>query len=289
MADAPVKAMSPVVASDVRPTPVGAPGDSEAETCIVRMLGVRKAYGKRPVLVNLDLDVRRGEHVALIGPSGSGKTTVLRVLCGLERPDHGSVTIDGSSLWNVGHDGPSRRAEERHLREVRTKVGMVFQHFNLFPHLTALQNVTLAPRVVGKLSSEQAEETGKSLLARVGLSEHVHHRPGQLSGGQQQRVAIARALALRPKVMLFDEVTSALDPELVNEVLHIIRALAEETDMTMMVVTHEMSFAADVADRVLMFDGGRIIEEGPPQKVFENPDQARTRSFLKAIIDRRGA
>jgi polar amino acid transport system ATP-binding protein len=263
-------------------------GRAEAGVPIVRVRGLAKSYGDRVVLRNVDLDVYRGEHVALIGASGSGKTTVLRVLVGLERPDAGTVEIDGASLWHRDRKGKTEPATEKQLRTVRREVGIVFQQFNLFPHMTALANVSLAPRQTLGMDKKAATDLAVGLLEMVGLSDHLSHRPLQMSGGQQQRVAIARALALKPKVMLFDEVTSALDPELVNEVLHVMRKLAVETDMTMIVVTHEMDFAADIAHRVLMFDQGEIIEEGPPSKLFREPQHERTRNFLKVIIDRRG-
>ena len=262
---------------DVRPVPARA---------LVSMRGISKNYGERKILDAIDLDVSAGEKVALIGPSGSGKTTILRLAIGLVKPDAGTIWIDGDYLWHEqGPDG-LRPAGERHARKVRRSLGIVFQHFNLFPHMTALQNVR--EPLVHALGLSRAESDARAidLLNQVGLSEHLGKRPAQLSGGQQQRVAIARSLALRPKVMLFDEVTSALDPELVGEVLRIMRELAHATDMSMLIVTHEISFAADIADRVLMFDAGRIIEEGPPLQVLKNPSQVRTRQFLRAVLER---
>jgi polar amino acid transport system ATP-binding protein len=253
---------------------------------IVRMQGVSKAFGERTVLDGVDLSVRAGEKVALIGPSGSGKTTILRLAIGLLQPDAGLIEIDGQYLWHERRGDALVPARERHARSVRRAVGMVFQQFNLFPHMTALQNVREPIVQVLGLSKDAAEARAVELLDQVGLAEHVGKRPAQLSGGQQQRVAIARALALRPKVMLFDEVTSALDPELVGEVLRVIRDLAHATDMAMLVVTHEISFAEDIADRVLMFDAGRIVEEGPPGEVLKVPSHPRTRQFLRAIIER---
>ena len=252
----------------------------------VSMRGISKSYGERKILDGIALDVAQGEKVALIGPSGSGKTTILRLAIGLVKPDEGTIRIDGDFLWHeAGPDG-LRPAGERHARKVRRSIGIVFQHFNLFPHMTALQNVREPLVYVLGLSRSESDARAADLLGEVGLKEHLHKLPTQLSGGQQQRVAIARSLALRPKVMLFDEVTSALDPELVGEVLRVVRNLAHASDMSMLVVTHEISFAADIADRVLMFDAGKIIEDGPPRQVLQNPENPRTRKFLQAILDR---
>lgn len=253
---------------------------------LAAMRGVVKSYGPRRVLNAIDFDLREREHVAIIGPSGSGKTTILRLLIGLERPDAGDIVIDGEHLWHERRGGAVVPAGERHARRVRRAVGMVFQHFNLFPHMTALQNVREPIVQVLRLGREEAEAQAAGLLRQVGLESHLHHRPAQLSGGQQQRVAIARSLALKPKIMLFDEVTSALDPELVGEVLRVVRELAHATNMSMVVVTHEITFAADIADRVLMFDGGKIIEDGPPAQVLTDPANPRTRQFLRAILER---
>jgi polar amino acid transport system ATP-binding protein len=253
---------------------------------LMAMRGISKHYGERKILDAIDLDVTAGEKVALIGPSGSGKTTILRLAIGLVKPDSGTIRIDGDYLWH--EEGPEglRPAGERHARKVRRALGIVFQHFNLFPHMTALQNVREPLIHVLGLSREESDARAIDLLKQVGLGDHLAKRPAQLSGGQQQRVAIARSLALRPKVMLFDEVTSALDPELVGEVLRIMRELAHSTDMSMLIVTHEISFAADIADRVLMFDAGKVVEEGPPAQVLKNPTHVRTRQFLRAILDR---
>ena len=252
---------------------------------MVRFRGVDKRFGDAHVLRDLDLDVHAGEKVSIIGPSGSGKTTILRVLMTLERPDAGTIEVNGRPLWHMDRKGKTVVADERHLRAARREIGMVFQQFNLFPHLTAVRNVVEAPIHVLGMDRAEAVARASELLTMVGLETHLEHRPAQLSGGQQQRVAIARALALRPKVMLFDEVTSALDPELVGEVLHVIRELATHTDMTMLLVTHEMSFAADISDRVLMFDSGAIIEEGTPDIVLRAPRHERTRRFLKAVLE----
>ncbi|MDX0852892.1 ectoine/hydroxyectoine ABC transporter ATP-binding protein EhuA [Sinorhizobium medicae] len=222
--------------------------------------------------------------MALIGPSGSGKTTILRILMTLASIDSGHIKIEGEQLFHMERQGRVVDADEKYLQRMRAKIGMVFQLFNLFPHKTVLENVTLAPMLTQGISRGDADKQAKELLAMVGLSERLTAMPAQLSGGQKQRAAIARALALKPKIMLFDEVTSALDPELVEEVLNVMRWLGSETDMTMLLVTHEMNFAHDVADRILFFDRGRIVEEGKPHEIFKNPKQERTQLFLKTII-----
>jgi polar amino acid transport system ATP-binding protein len=222
--------------------------------------------------------------VVIIGPSGSGKTTILRVVMTLERLDDGHIKIGDRQLYHEEKGGELVRASEKHIRSVRSDISMVFQHFNLFPHMSARENVMLAPIKVKGLSEDEAAEKAKLLLDRVGLGDKLDHRPSELSGGQKQRVAIARSLAMEPRVMLFDEVTSALDPELVGEVLNVLRELAASGDMTMMMVTHEMGFASEMADRVLMFDKGHILEQGPPDKIFQNPDHERTKSFLRAVL-----
>ncbi|MGP0583984.1 ectoine/hydroxyectoine ABC transporter ATP-binding protein EhuA [Paenibacillus timonensis] len=248
---------------------------------MVKYTGVTKTYGDRQVLTGIDLNIEAGEKVAVIGPSGSGKTTMGRMLMTLEEPTTGTIEIDGVHLWHMSKKGRFVRANEKHLHEMRGNVGMVFQHFNLFPHRTVLQNVTEAPRRVLKLSKEEAEERAIEMLRKVGLDEKLADYPAQLSGGQKQRVAIARALVMRPKVMVFDEVTSALDPELVGEVLEVIREIAEEGEMAMMLITHEMDFAKEIADRVLFCADGNIVEEGPPEAIFEYPQTERLQSFLK--------
>ncbi|NUN95533.1 MAG: ectoine/hydroxyectoine ABC transporter ATP-binding protein EhuA [Candidatus Omnitrophica bacterium] len=250
---------------------------------MVRIRGLSKRYGDVSVIEDLDLDIAAGEHLAVIGPSGSGKTTFLRVLMTLERPDSGTIEIEGEDLWLMKRNGALIPANPAHLRRVRAKVGMVFQHFNLFPHMTALRNVTEAPIHVLGLSRAQAAQRGVELLAKVGLEDKLDSYPHQLSGGQKQRVAIARALAMQPKVMLFDEVTSALDPELVGEVLGVLRQIARETEMTMIVVTHLMEFAREIANRVIFFDRGRVREDAPPDEIFTNPSHPRTREFLRAV------
>jgi polar amino acid transport system ATP-binding protein len=271
---------NPILEQPAAAIPSAAPG-----VPMVRFKGVRKAYGSLVVLDNLELDIAPGERVALIGPSGSGKSTLLRLLMTLDRPNDGMVEIEGKPLWHMPKNGKLVPADNRHLREMCKSVGMVFQHFNLFPHMTALRNVTEAPIHVLGLSKAEAEARGRDLLELVGLADKMNHYPSQLSGGQQQRVAIARALAMRPKVMLFDEVTSALDPETVGEVLNVIRRLGTEHKLTMLMVTHQMGFAREFADRVCFFYHGRILEQGPPEKIFNNPDNERTRAFLKAVLE----
>jgi polar amino acid transport system ATP-binding protein len=245
---------------------------------------VVKAFGEHVVLNQLDLDVDPGEVVVIIGPSGSGKTTILRVVMTLERIDDGFIKIGDRQLYHEEKDGELVRASEKHIRSVRSDISMVFQHFNLFPHMSARENVMLAPMKVRGHTEDEAAENAKRLLDRVGLGDKLDHRPSELSGGQKQRVAIARSLAMEPRVMLFDEVTSALDPELVGEVLNVLRELAASGDMTMMMVTHEMGFASEMADRVLMFDRGKILEQGPPDKIFKAPEHERTKSFLQAVL-----
>jgi polar amino acid transport system ATP-binding protein len=251
---------------------------------IIEIDGVSKSFGSLTVLNDLSFKVAPGEKIALIGPSGSGKTTILRILMTLEGINAGHIKVDGDYLFHMERDGRLVPANERHLHRMREKIGMVFQLFNLFPHKCVLDNVTLAPMLTKGVARADAERRALELLDLVGLADKAKAMPAQLSGGQKQRVAIARALALQPKVMLFDEVTSALDPELVEEVLSVMRLLASETDMTMLLVTHEMSFAHDFADRVLFFDRGRIVEEGSPDEIFTNPREERTQAFLKKII-----
>lgn len=240
---------------------------------IIELKAVKKAFGNNEVLKGIDLKVETGEVIVIIGASGSGKSTLLRTINNLERVDSGEVWVAGIPV----HDPKS-------AGRVSRDVGMVFQQFNLFPHLTALANVTLALRYVKGMSKADAAQHGQEALSRVGLSEKADSYPAQLSGGQQQRVAIARALAMEPKVMLFDEATSALDPELVGEVTSVMRALAAQ-GMTMVVVTHEMKFARDTADRVLFVSEGRVLEEGPPEKIFSSPTNPRTQQFLHRVLD----
>lgn len=239
---------------------------------MIKMIDVYKSFGKNEVLKGINLHVERGEVVVIIGPSGSGKSTVLRCMNYLEEPTSGDVIVDGMNL-NV----------KENINNVRAEVGMVFQRFNLFPHMTVLDIITLAPQKIRKMSKEEAEKIALELLAKVGLQDKADSYPQQLSGGQQQRVAIARALAMKPKVMLFDEPTSALDPEMVSEVLDVMKNLAKE-GMTMVVVTHEMGFAKEVGTRVLFVDEGKILEEGTPKDVFEHPTNERTQLFLSKIL-----
>jgi len=240
---------------------------------VIRIQGLEKRFGKLHVLKGIDLHVRPGEVVCVIGPSGSGKSTLLRCVNHLEEPTAGTIMVAGEPVPKGG----------KALDRMREELGMVFQRFNLFPHMTVLRNITLAPMKVKGMPAAEAERLARELLNKVGLADKADAYPAHLSGGQQQRVAIARALAMQPKAMLFDEPTSALDPELVGEVLAVMKQLAEE-GMTMMVVTHEMSFAREVADRVIFMDDGRIIEEGPPEQIFTAPREERTRAFLKKVL-----
>lgn len=239
---------------------------------MINIKNIHKKFGKLHVLKGIDLHIDEKEVVVIIGPSGSGKSTLLRCINFLEEPTEGEIVVDGIPLNS-----------EANVNKVRIEVGMVFQRFNLFPHKTVLENVTLAPMQVRKLSKEEAEKIALDLLAKVGLGDKPHAYPEQLSGGQQQRVAIARALAMRPKVMLFDEPTSALDPEMVNEVLDVMKSLAHE-GMTMAIVTHEMGFAREVGDRVIFMDEGRIVEEGTPEQIFMAAKEERTQAFLSKIL-----
>ncbi|MCG0238124.1 MAG: amino acid ABC transporter ATP-binding protein [Firmicutes bacterium] len=250
---------------------------------MIRLEGVRKRFGKLEVLRGIDLQVWPGEVVCIIGPSGSGKSTLLRCINYLEKVTAGRVYVDGQLVGKREVGGRLVDMSERELDRMRAQIGMVFQRFNLFPHLTALENVTLAPIQVKKMPRAEAEARGMELLRKVGLADKAHEYPARLSGGQQQRVAIARALAMEPKAMLFDEPTSALDPELVGEVLAVMKDLARE-GMTMVVVTHEMGFAREVADRVIFMDGGMILEEGPPAAVMSAPRHPRTREFLSKVL-----
>src|SRR2546425_2423275 len=253
-----------------------------SERPAVRIQSLRKAFGSLEVLKGIDLDVDEGEVVCLIGPSGSGKSTLLRCIAFLEEDFEGRIYLKGELLGFVERNGRLVPAKSAALSRVRSRVGMVFQQFNLWPHKSVLENVMEAPRRVKGLSRSEAEATALELLGKVGLLQKRSEYPSRLSGGQQQRVAIARALAMRPEIMLFDEVTSALDPELVNEVLLVMKKLAEE-GMTMLVVTHEMGFARKVAHRVVFMDGGVVVEEGPPELVFRRPRVERTRRFLSLV------
>ncbi|MFC6421038.1 amino acid ABC transporter ATP-binding protein [Ornithinimicrobium tianjinense] len=250
---------------------------------MVEARGVRKHYGQLEVLKGIDLEVRNGEVLCLVGPSGSGKSTFLRCINHLERLDGGTLRVNGHLVGFREHEGRLYELREKEVAAQRLDIGMVFQRFNLFPHMTALQNVMEAPVQVHREKPAAARERAMSLLERVGLADKSGAYPAMLSGGQQQRVAIARALAMRPRLMLFDEPTSALDPELVGEVLDVMRGLAAD-GMTMVVVTHEMGFAREVADTVVFMDGGVVVESGPPADVLGNPQHARTRSFLGKVL-----
>ena len=239
---------------------------------MIKLDNVHKSFGKNEVLKGINLHIKQGQVVVIIGPSGSGKSTVLRTMNYLEEPTSGKVIVDGMDL-----------SDKKKLNEVRAEVGMVFQNFNLFPHMTVMDNLTLAQTKVRKTSTDEAKKIGQALLDRVGLGDKANAYPDSLSGGQKQRVAIARALAMKPKVMLFDEPTSALDPEMVSEVLDVMKSLAED-GMTMVIVTHEMGFAKKVADRVLFVDGGLILEDDTPERVFDSPTNERTKSFLDKIL-----
>ncbi|MFD1928030.1 ectoine/hydroxyectoine ABC transporter ATP-binding protein EhuA [Sporosarcina siberiensis] len=247
---------------------------------VAKYRDVHKSFGDVKVLRGIDLDISPSEKVALIGPSGSGKTTIIRMLMTLDTPTSGTIEVNGRNLWHMEKNNELLPANEKHLREVRGDIGMVFQHFNLFPHLTVLKNCMTAPINVRKESKETAKQRSIEMLEKVGLGDKLNHYPSQLSGGQKQRVAMARALVMRPKIMLFDEVTSALDPELVGEVLEVIRDLAEEGEMAMILVTHEMDFALDIADRVLFLNDGVIEAEGPPSEILKNPESKRLKDFL---------
>nr|WP_052014763.1 amino acid ABC transporter ATP-binding protein [Pseudomonas fluorescens] len=239
---------------------------------LIKIKNLQKHYGSFQALFDINLDVQKGQVIALIGPSGSGKSTLVRCINFLEEYDSGTIEVDGVLV-----------KRGKNLAKVRAEVGMVFQQFNLFPHMSALRNVAIAPVRVRGLSWEAAEAKAQTLLDRVGLAQHAHKRPGQLSGGQQQRVAIARALAMEPEVLLFDEPTSALDPEMVGEVLDVIRKVAE-TGVTMLIVTHEMSFARQVSDRVIFMEQGRIVEDGLPSEFFDAPKTERARMFIRAVV-----
>jgi polar amino acid transport system ATP-binding protein len=277
----PCEPWSDALPTDTLPDPEKNPeknADKDSATStgeLIRLEQVTKRFGSNTVLDHLDFSVDAGKHVTLIGPSGSGKTTILRLLMTLLKPDEGTITVDGQKLFP---------ASDKEVREVRKKIGMVFQQFNLFPNMTVLRNITEAPVTVLGMSKDEAVERARGLLEMVGLSDKQDAHPAQLSGGQQQRVAIARALAMRPQVLLLDEVTSALDPELVAGVLDVLRDIARSTDITMLCVIHEMNFARDISDQVLMFDSGRVIESGPPEKIFSEPENDRTREFLSAVL-----
>ncbi|MCP1311221.1 amino acid ABC transporter ATP-binding protein [Paenibacillus tyrfis] len=254
---------------------------------MIRINGIHKSFGSNHVLRGVDLQVQQGEVVVILGPSGSGKSTLLRCINYLETYDKGSVVIEGKPIGRIpmqGQAGLSVEMLQKDLNAVRQDVGMVFQSFNLFPHKSVLHNITMAPTSLRGMNKEDAEQLARELLRKVGLQDKAEARPSSLSGGQKQRVAIARALAMKPKVMLFDEPTSALDPETVGEVLQVMRTLAKE-GMTMVIVTHEMGFARDVADHVVVMDGGVIIEEGKPSEIFTKPTHPRTQMFLSQVLE----
>jgi polar amino acid transport system ATP-binding protein len=252
-------------------------------TAMVKAEGVHKRFGRLEVLKGIDLEVQQGEVMCLLGPSGSGKSTLLRCINHLEKINSGRLSVDGELVGYREAGGKIHELHERDVARKRAEIGMVFQHFNLFPHMTSLENVTLAPVHVAGVSRSEARERGREMLTRVGLADKIDVYPVALSGGQQQRVAIARALAMRPKLMLFDEPTSALDPELVGDVLDVMRALAKD-GMTMIVVTHEIGFAREVADSVVFMDGGVVVETGRPLEVLGNPRHERTKAFLSKVL-----
>ncbi len=251
---------------------------------MVRFDRVTKRYGDLTVLDSLNLDVKANEMIAIIGPSGSGKTTVLRMLMTLELIDEGVIYVDGKPLTHMEKDGQLVWASKPYIRKMRTQLGMVFQQFNLFPHMTAIENCMEALVQVLGLSKDKARQRSMDLLNMVGMEDKADQYPARLSGGQQQRVAIARALCMRPKIMLFDEVTSALDPEVIGEVTNVIKMLNDKHDLTMLMVTHQMGFAREISDRVCFFYEGKIAEQAPPDQFFDNPQNERTTEFLSAVL-----
>jgi len=259
---------------------------SDTATDMIRFEHVVKRFGDNVVLDGLDFAVQPGEFVTLIGPSGSGKTTILRLLMTLEQVSEGRIYVGGDCLSHMTRRGREVPADEKYQRRIRKRIGMVFQQFNLFPNMRVRQNITEGPIHSLGLPRAEAEERADKLLDMVGIADKADAHPAQLSGGQQQRVAIARALAMQPDVLLLDEVTSALDPELVTGVLALLKDIATTTEITFLCVTHEMNFARDVSDRVMMFDGGRVLEDAAPEKLFSDPDHERTREFLRAVLER---
>jgi polar amino acid transport system ATP-binding protein len=258
------------------------PSATSSPQAAIEFSGVSKSFGEQHVLTGLQLAVQPGEKVTFIGPSGSGKTTVLRLAMTLEKPSQGDIRIFGESMQ---FDAAGRPLSARDEARIRRRCGMVFQQFNLFPHLSVMDNLMLAPITVLGLARDECRSRAVDYLRMVGLEAKACAYPAQLSGGQQQRIAIARALVLRPEILLLDEITSALDPELAGEVLDVVRDVATETRVTLLIVTHEMRFAREVSDRIVVFDGGRIVEEGPPEKIFTQPDSERTRAFLQSVLE----
>ncbi len=252
---------------------------------LVKIVDLHKSFGALEVLRGVNIEVDKGEKLSIIGPSGSGKTTLLRCINYLEKPTAGHIYVADKLIGEKQSNGKFVHLSDRELAKERAEIGFVFQRFNLFPHLTALGNVTVAPRRVLGLQKQDAQELAEAMLEKVGLAHKAEEYPERLSGGQQQRVAIARVLAMQPKLMLFDEATSALDPELIGEVQTVIRDLADEGH-TMIIVTHEINFAEEISDRVIFMDGGSIVEEGPPREIFSNPTRERTRAFLRQILER---
>lgn len=254
--------------------------EPSAASSMVEYRGITKSFNQTTILKGIDLDIFPGEKVAIIGPSGSGKTTLARMLMTLEKPNAGTMKVAGEYLWHKEVNGSLVPADEKHLHRIRGNIGMVFQHYNLFPHMTILRNVMEAPVQVLKMGKAEAKQKAIEMLTKVGLQDKLDVYPAMLSGGQQQRVAIARALVMRPKIMIFDEVTAALDPELVGEVLAVIREIALEGEMAMLLITHEMDFARDIADRIVFMADGNIVEQGPPAQIFNSPKKQRTKDFL---------
>lgn len=261
-------------------------GENQLGEPIVRYNNVTKYFDDLQVLNGIDFEIELGEKVALIGPSGSGKTTFARLLMTLEEITDGTIEVDGEYLWHEKNESDELKpASTEHLRKVRQNIGMVFQHFHLFPHMTVLGNVIEAPITVKGMKKKEAIKAGKEMLDKVGMLDKADTYPAQLSGGQKQRVAIARALVMKPKVMIFDEPTSALDPELVGEVLEVIKDIADQGDTSMLLITHEMDFAKEVADRIAFFDDGKIVEDGPPSEILYNPQTERLKDFLERFMN----
>lgn len=253
---------------------------------IVEFKNVSKKFGDIEIFNNLNLEIQENQTLSIIGPSGSGKSTILRMLMTLEKCDSGEIYIDGEPMWHTLVRGKRREASSSHLKKIRSKLSMVFQQYNLFPHMSVLENITKAPLKVLGLTKKEAEERAFELLGKVGLQDRAASMPKELSGGQKQRVAIARSLAMQPKIMLFDEVTSALDPELVEDVLNVIKDLSSTHSLTLLIVTHEMYFAKSISDRIIFIDKGVIQEDGTPKQIFDSPTNKRTEEFLSAFMKR---